>query len=227
MNAALKRALLQCRPASIVAPELTKYNTIVLDLSQSNQALQNHNINSTEKFEQYIQQQLNTRNAIAGIGGYGEDRTLYQRSPLFGNGKETRTIHLAIDIWLPAGFAVMAPLNSKVHSFKDNHSFGNYGPTVILEHELEGIRFYSLYGHLSKTSLHGLTEGQHIKRGTQFATIGTPEENVGWPTHVHFQLITDMQGNYGDFIGVCHHSEAKHYLQLCPNPNWILQYNWL
>jgi hypothetical protein len=31
-----------------------------------------------------------------------------------------------------------------------------------------------------------------------------------------------MQGNKGDFIGVCYEKDKDFYLKLCPNPMWII-----
>ncbi|MFO8236089.1 MAG: peptidoglycan DD-metalloendopeptidase family protein, partial [Bacteroidales bacterium] len=123
----------------------------------------------------------------------------------------------------PAGLKVYAPLASKVHSFNYNDNFGDYGGTIILEHELEGIHFYTLYGHLSKKSLDSLYEDKQIKQGEAFAQIGEPEENGQWPPHLHFQLITDMLDKKGDFYGVAPPSEKEYYMNLCLDPKWILK----
>ena len=91
------------------------------------------------------------------IGGYGEDRAIYD-TPIFNPaGEEPRTIHLGLDIFAPAGRAVYAPLAGKVHSFQVNDNAKDYGPTIILEHALApGLTIWSLYGHLSAESLDGL-----------------------------------------------------------------------
>jgi peptidoglycan LD-endopeptidase LytH len=46
--------------------------------------------------------------------------------------------------------------------------------------------------------------------------------NGDWPPHLHFQLITDMMGNTGDFPGVCLPEEKQAYKVLCPDPIGIL-----
>ena len=92
----------------------------------------------------------------------------------------------------------------------------------MLEHELEGIPFYTLYGHLSLASLDGLYEGREISQGTQLAEIGDEAVNGSWPPHLHFQVIRDMGGYRGDFPGVCKPSERAAYLQRCPDANLIL-----
>jgi murein DD-endopeptidase MepM/ murein hydrolase activator NlpD len=156
------------------------------------------------------------------VGGYGENRAFYAQSEVFQGEAGARSIHLGIDLWMPAGTPVFAPLAAQVHSFKDNAHFGDYGPTIILEHTLENQVFYTLYGHLSRESLQDLAEGQVIEKGQKIAEFGVPEVNGGWLPHLHFQLMTDLLGNRGDFIGVAHPQEQAYYLDICPNPNLIL-----
>jgi hypothetical protein len=43
---------------------------------------------------------------------------------------------------------------------------GDYGPTIILEHRLDSIPFFTLYGHLSRPSLEGLEPGLAFAAGT-------------------------------------------------------------
>ena len=55
--------------------------------------------------------------------------------------------------------------------------------------------FYTLYGHLSRDSLDGLSPGKPVRRGERIAYIGTHEVNGGWPPHLHLQIIGDMLGH--------------------------------
>jgi murein DD-endopeptidase MepM/ murein hydrolase activator NlpD len=64
-----------------------------------------------------------------------------------------------------------AALDGRVHSFQNNDSLGNYGPTIILEHQVEDLTFYTLYGHLSLNSIDKIKIGQQFKRET-IATLG-------------------------------------------------------
>jgi murein DD-endopeptidase MepM/ murein hydrolase activator NlpD len=149
---------------------------------------------------------------------------IYHRSNHF-KGEEPRTIHLGVDIWTEAGTPVFAPLSGKVHSFRDNAGFGDYGPTIILEHLLDDTLFYTLYGHLSRASLAGLHQGQLFEKGAVLGEIGPYPENGDWPPHLHFQIITDMLGMEGDFPGVASVSKRNFYLSICPDPMLILGRN--
>jgi peptidoglycan LD-endopeptidase LytH len=195
---------------------------IWLDLSGKNARLASIAVTDTLGLEEFISLEYTRQQGIGGIGGYMEDRRLYQRSAVFA-GEEQRSLHLGVDIWMPAETPVYAPLAGTVHSFADNAGFGNYGPTIILEHQLEDITFYTLYGHLSRQSLQGLSAGRTLAAGEQLASLGRAEENGDWPPHLHFQIMLDMEGNKGDYPGVAAPSRALHYQQLCPDPNLLLK----
>ncbi len=153
-----------------------------------------------------------------------------------GGGGERRTIHLGIDLFAPAGSPVYAPLAGTLHAFADNAAAQDYGPVIVLAHRidknlagladlpgLEGIdTFYTLYGHLSRESLAGLSVGQTIAAGAPFATLGSTEVNGGWPPHLHFQIVTDLLGLDTDFPGVGTASQRAVWKAFCPNPNLIL-----
>ena len=207
--------------APLMKLDVSQEAIVEMDFTENNGLLKDLDVSNTDEFNRYIEQQLDNFMRI-GIGGYGEDRFIYRRSTLFDGEKEPRSIHLGIDIWVPAGTRVYAPLDARVHSFDYNDQFGDYGGTIILEHCLEDVTFYTLYGHLSAGSLDGLSKDQDISKGSAFATIGAPEENGQWPPHLHFQLISDMLGMEGDFYGVAPPSEKEFFMELCPDPRLLL-----
>ncbi len=199
---------------------------LLLDFTAANTDLQESIWQDTQHLDAHIQMQLQRSGARYGIGGYNEHRVIYGRSQVFdGNGitEEPRRLHLGLDIWGEAGTPEMAPANSILHSFAYNDAYADYGATIILQHESNGITWHSLYGHLSARDLIGLQEGSEIKAGTVIAHFGKPEENGQWPPHLHFQLILDMEGKKGDYPGVCRYSESEPYLRNCPDPDFILQ----
>ena len=200
-----------------------------LDFSATNPTVLNADLRDTAAFNELVNNLLAESNATVGIGGYLENRVIYRRSPHFGPGaaEEARSLHLGVDVWVPAGTPVLAPLPSVVHSLADNDNFGYYGPTVILQHELKGTVFYSLYGHLSRAEWRTLRVSQLLEKGEAFATVGPFPENGDWPAHLHFQLMTDMGHHSGDFPGVARPSEREIWAALCPDPNLVLQSCWL
>lgn len=192
-------------------------NWLALDLSVENQELQGEMVTDTISMGAYIQTKMQEAGAKYGVGGYNEHRALYARSEVF-SGEEPRRIHLGIDIWGSAGSPVFAPVDARVHSFAMNAAFGDYGATIILEHHLGDRTFYTLYGHLSARDLEGLHSGKPIAKGQEFAHLGEPHENGNWPPHLHLQCMLSMQGNKGDYPGVCSLSNRDQYLENCPNP---------
>jgi murein DD-endopeptidase MepM/ murein hydrolase activator NlpD len=194
-----------------------------IDLSASNIELLSINLESVSELSDYIFSKLKQDKSIYGIGGYGENRLVYQMSDLFGEGEDARTIHLGTDVWCEAGTFVYCPFDAYVHSFQNNNSYKDYGPTIILEHSIQDAMFYSLYGHLSQRSIDGLKKGAPIKSGEKFAQIGTDSENGEWPPHLHFQIIIDLGNYYGDYPGVVSKAEAEKYKENCPDPNYILK----
>ncbi|HEY4285562.1 MAG TPA: peptidoglycan DD-metalloendopeptidase family protein [Puia sp.] len=206
-----------------------------LDFTENNTRLLPEDIADTGRFALYINRMLDENQARYGFGGYGEHRTLYARSkhfdqPVYGSEAarssgeaEPRRLHLGIDIWGPAGTKVMSPLNGIVHSFAFNNNDSDYGTTIILSHNLEGLSFYTLYGHLSLNSIKNLSEGRNVKKGEVIAEFGMRFENGNWPSHLHFQLIENMSDWKGDYPGVCRFSEREQWLDNCPDPDLILQ----
>ncbi|GAC1312396.1 MAG: hypothetical protein NVSMB24_33820 [Mucilaginibacter sp.] len=193
------------------------------DFTSANTGPDSQTISDTSAFSSWVNNKLQDNNCRYGIGGYMEHRTLYARSALFDTAGEPRRLHLGIDIWAKAGTPVYAPLPGIVHSFNDNDNFGDYGPTIILEHDLEGLKLYSLYGHLSRKSLQGLAAGKAVGKDQQIGWLGAEDENGHWPPHLHFQLMFDMEGMQGDYPGVCRFSEKERYLKNIPDPQLILQ----
>jgi len=117
----------------------------------------------TRKFESRSIQILVENKADIGIGKYGEVRPIYTTEDyqVKGNsGFKWRTVHIGIDIFVASETEIFAPLDGVVHSFQNNTGDKNYGPTIILEHEQDGMVFHTLYGHLSKDSLSNLKVGQ-------------------------------------------------------------------
>jgi peptidoglycan LD-endopeptidase LytH len=194
------------------------------DFTAANTTLSSDDIADTECFATYINRTLRANQARYGIGGYNEHRTLYARSKHFDSylQVEPRRLHLGVDIWGPAGTPVMSPLDGIVHSFAFNNNDSDYGATIILTHHLDGVSFHTLYGHLSLNSLKNLEEGTRIRNGEVIAEFGMRFENGNWPPHLHFQVITDMQGWKGDYPGVCRYSERQQWLDNCPDPDMIL-----
>ncbi|GAA0880476.1 hypothetical protein GCM10009119_34460 [Algoriphagus jejuensis] len=207
----------------VLGEKLTSENTLKLDFTAANHDLEEIDLADTSTFEKYVLGQLESAGKTYGIGGYLEKRAIYRRSEVFATSEaDFRNIHLGIDIWTSAGVPVFVPFDGKVHSFQDNAGFGNYGPTIILEHMMEGKKLFTLYGHLFRSDLEKLKIGQEFKAGDLLCHIGPFPENGDWPAHLHFQLMWDLGENIGDYPGVAAEKDLDFYQGNCPNPDWIL-----
>jgi len=201
--------------------KLLRMNFTVTNIELTQELTQN-----TDGLSNYINRKLKAANARYGIGGYAEYRSFfYEHSKVFDSprpGEEPRRLHLGIDIWGEVGTPVFAFMGGMVHSFAFNNRFGDYGATLILLHQLDGIGFYSLYGHISLRDINNIQGGQYVSRGQEIAHIGEANENGNWPPHLHLQIIHDLEMNKGDYPGVCAYSEKEKYLKNCPDPDLVL-----
>lgn len=211
-------------PIPILGKSIATADYCPIDLSMANGELRDVNLSDAKECQAYVTSILTRKKSKVAYGGYLEQRNLYARSERF-QGSEPRNIHLGVDFWCDAGTKVLAPLDGLVHSFANNADFGNYGPTIILTHNVNGYKFHTLYGHLSLNSLEGLYPGKVIEKGDTLAELGTPDSNVGYAPHLHFQLIRDISNYQGDYPGVCSKSDLEYFRHNCPDPNLLLGYN--
>lgn len=219
--------LRRAKCANVLGVDLRVEPSIVIDLSISSPMLSG---DARENAEPILTEKVFGAMREAGvwvsIGRYDEPRLLYV-TPEFALGDrptdEHRTIHIGLDLFAPAGTPVYAPLDGTVHAFHDNATLLDYGPMIILRHVTDdGTEFFTLYGHLSRESLHGLRVGQIVAAGDRIATLGTPEVNVGWTPHLHLQVIVDLLGLGTDFPGVARPTQRRVWTALCPDPNLIV-----
>ncbi len=213
------------KPLYVLDSNIPLQSYTPLNLSVTNHELKAIDTSNSKDLRDYVFGIVKSKRARVAYGGYKEERNLYQRSLHFNQPDVSteRNIHLGIDLWIEAGTVVLAPLDGKVHSFKNNINFGDYGPTIILEHRFKNVVFHTLYGHLSLESLTSLKVGQTFKPGEQLASLGASSINGDYPPHLHFQIIRDMQGFKGDYPGVCSKPDLDFYLENCPDPNLLLK----
>ncbi len=211
-------------PTTVIDSNIDFSKYIPLDLSVTNKELVASKPENAAQFEQFISDKQKKNDSEDAFGGYIEGRTLYQRSTIFKNDSiPERNIHIGLDLWTKANTAVLASLDGKVHSFKNNIGLGDYGPTIILEHEVENEKFYTLYGHLSLESIENLSVGTFFNKGEKIGSLGDSAINGDYAPHVHFQIIKNIQDYSGDYPGVCNTNELNFYIENCPDPNLLLK----
>ena len=210
--------------APVVAADLTKAR--VFDLSASSVELGNvPDFSHEPTFAQRLEHMIAAVHASAGIGRYDEPRLIYTADTfrqMSNEGPVWRTLHIALDIFLPTDAPVFAPLDGVIHSLRDNAGDLDYGPTVIIRHTVANdLTFYTLYGHLAHESLAFTHVGETVHKGQPIGAIGSAAVNGGWPPHLHFQLINDMLDRDGEFPGVARPDERALWLSLSPDANLI------
>ncbi|MCB2094117.1 MAG: aminotransferase class III-fold pyridoxal phosphate-dependent enzyme [Rhodobacteraceae bacterium] len=162
--------------------------------------------------------------AFYGLGPYGERRTVYTTDQFADAASpERRCRHLGIDIFAPAGTPVHAPLDGIVRDATYNGAPLDYGHTLILEHRTAGgAPFFTLYGHLGQDRTGAATAGKKVRAGDVIGHFGDWNENGGWSPHLHFQIMTDMLSQSGNFFGVGHDSLHDVWSDICIDPNLLL-----
>ena len=190
-------------------PKLSDYCfNCVIDLPKNTPVLDLKNGNDYQKF-----------NGPYSIGKYNEKRYDLYKGDLFE--KNSRFIHMGIDIGAPVGTCVRSFFDGEIFSFKNNNLDLDYGYTIITKHTFEGTNLFALYGHLSKSSLKGKKVGQKVYSGVEMATIGDKTENGGWPPHVHFQLSL-IEPKTCDLPGVVSEKNHEMALKIFPDPRLVL-----
>jgi len=160
------------------------------------------------------------------LGRYNEHRAGLYRAALFdGQAEQRRTVHMGLDLGAPVGTEVYAWTESVIYAQGALSSQGDYGHSVVLKAELEldGRRaeLWSLYGHLSASSLALNQTGAVVSAGALIGTLGAPHENGGWPPHLHFQLSWSPPEGH-DLPGAVTLDHRQRGLWTFPDPRLIL-----
>jgi 4-aminobutyrate aminotransferase-like enzyme/Ser/Thr protein kinase RdoA (MazF antagonist) len=218
----------QSKMTPILSSPINSISHKVIDMSVGSLDFPNFDdLNDNNRFALLIEEKMKESNVRVIIGRYNEPRLFYTEPEFKYEGNErgeSRTIHLGIDIFSSADTPIFAPYQGVVHSFQNNESELDYGPTIILKHQIKpDIRFYTLYGHLSPDSLTKIEIGANIDKGARIGSIGNMKVNGGWAPHLHFQIMADIMDYKGTFPGVIYEKNRDVWLSICPDPNLILK----
>jgi 4-aminobutyrate aminotransferase-like enzyme/Ser/Thr protein kinase RdoA (MazF antagonist) len=211
---------------SPIGTALDSKNSVILDVSVGSVDVTSpHHLADHQAFGNLVAEKLKDAGVNIGIGRYNEARLIYSGDQYLAHGDESRTVHLAIDLFVESGTPLLSVHDGIVHSFKDNALPYDNGPTFVIEHPTtpDGPPFYILYSHMTRDSLDGLYVGKPVKKGEQIGKVGAYPDNGGWPPHLHFQIIVDMMDAKGDLYGVAPQSKRDVWLSICPDPNLILR----
>ena len=212
---------------SEIFPTINKNDIHHLDLSVASSFVGHQKeFNNLDLFQFKIEQLQKKVPTKILAGGYLEPRSLYTSSEYdtVGNyGKQSRTIHLGIDFWLPEKTPVYALLEGEVVIATNDIGDKEYGGLIVLKHQQKEFCFYTLYGHNTPESTLKQTVGKTIKKGEQIAVLGNYPENGNWAPHLHFQVMLSLLDYKKDFPGVAYFNQIEVWKSLCPNPNLLFK----
>jgi murein DD-endopeptidase MepM/ murein hydrolase activator NlpD len=93
--------------------------------------------------------------------------------------------------------SVLATTDGTVMYVNTKSGLSNYGKYIVIRHVVEGIEIYSLYAHLSVTSV---AAGKTVRAGEVIGTMGrtsNTSESIGRErAHVHFELNLLVNDNF-------------------------------
>ena len=104
-------------------------------------------------------------------------------------------MHVGIDLFLPAGEVVRAPLDGVVEASAElRRGLRLRRPMAILRHETDGgVPFWTLYGHLEPRLARPTCSPAGPSPAARSSPASAPyPENGSWPPHLHLQLLTDL-----------------------------------
>lgn len=202
--------------------DFLKGKPYIFDFSSNNPKTLEYNLFDFNEFNNMVFDELETSSHHWGIGRYLEERkSLLRAYPNII--EEERYYHLGLDIIVPYDTPMYAPLDAEVYKTGKETTVGNYGGYIILKHDINGVTFYSLYGHL-KTP-HVVSPGEKIKAGQKFAHIGQESDSGGWFCHVHLQILTQeaIDAGYSDW-GYISPNLLPKVEEYFPSPYFLFKY---
>lgn len=162
------------------------------------------------------------RSSEYGIGRYNEHRKGMYTTDLFDpNSRNAREIHIGLDLSAPAGAPVYAFYSGIVYMTAINPAAGDYGGTIITEHQLGSRKLWALYGHLSHASVTHRAVGSAVTAGDRLGWLGSKDENGGWNPHLHFQLSW-LKPSVCDMPGAVNKKDRDQALRDYPDPRNVV-----
>jgi 4-aminobutyrate aminotransferase-like enzyme/Ser/Thr protein kinase RdoA (MazF antagonist) len=211
-----------CQPEPVLGIELERTGRFRVQLHSGAPGMEF--ASDPQAYWAWLLRRFASENATFALGGYLENRNVYEGEQFITDGTDTRSNHHGIDIFVAPDTPVHAMLDGRVVTVVDNAEAYDYGPTVILEHDADGVPFWVLYGHLSRRTLSTVVPGQQVKTGDVVAFVGDHTVNGGWAPHLHVQIMTDLLGNHtGNFEGAGEPSRVAIWSSICPDPNLLVR----
>jgi len=146
------------------------------------------------EFQNWLNMLHRKKGVAYSYGGFLEDK-----SNVWANHYQKETgafIHLGCDYNVPPRTFVSLFDDGTVEDvFPDTDQRGGWGGRIMWRMN-SGV--YVVYGHLSKSMK--VVPGQKHKKGDIVGVVGEPEENGGWYTHLHVQIMKpEFAREFADF----------------------------
>ena len=208
-------------------PTIDKNEIHHIDLSVSSKWIGHQkDFNNLELFQFKIDQLQKKVPTKIIAGGYLEPRALYTSTAynkVGNNGRESRSIHLGIDYWLPEKTPVHALFDGEIMIAVNDVGEKEYGGLVVLKHKTTTFEFYTLYGHNTVESATKHKVGDIILKGEKIAELANYPENGNWAPHLHFQILLSLFDYKSDYPGVGYLSQIDVWKSVCPDPNALFK----
>jgi murein DD-endopeptidase MepM/ murein hydrolase activator NlpD len=72
-------------------------------------------------------------------------------------------------------------------------------------------------------SIENIKVGAAVLQGQVIGNLGVASVNGDYAPHLHFQIIRDLEDNFGDYPGVASENNIPFYKSNCPDPNLLLK----
>src|SRR5574344_1670305 len=92
-----------------------------------------------------------------------------------------------MDLSAPSGTEIIAVGDGIV--YETGYSETGLGNYVYLKHDMDGIIYYTVYGHMLDNSIKVIKD-QEVKEGNVIGTIGSTGLSTG--THLHFTITSPI-----------------------------------
>lgn len=224
--AALEKAAAEALP--VLAP---RREAAVLDLTPASPAVDP--AQAAETLETAVRAALAGGTGVA-VGRYREPRLPEVFPAPTAPREEPRTVTLGIEIFAPPGESVAAPLPGVVAGSGPEAEAGR-GFRVELRHRAGAVGFRTICRGLSRPSA-AVAAGAALGAGEPLGVLASPEENGGWPSHLHFMVVAEPEGEappgslpepLGGRIGPTGRASDLAVLSaLCPDPSPLLAGVW-
>jgi len=195
------------------------------DWSEWIRTLSNNDIKNQKIFQEKIEEVMTKNNTDIVISWYLENRKrMFSVLGFKQMISEWRIFHLWLDLSIKKDIPIYAPLNSKVYDANYEKWDWNYGWYIILEHNIDSYKFYTLYWHLNPNNFL-IKKWDKILKWTKLWTIWDFSHNWGYFFHTHLQVITELWKKEWFFNKwYCKKEQIKDIEKYVPNPNFLFRY---